>query len=195
MTPLPVIAGVFRVAFNWANDAPGQIAENVMHFRSPTLTAAGVGAALIESVVRDQWTPVVHTSGVNTLVITKLDGSSATFDQSISTINFTGLGGTEWIPAVAPIVSFATGLRGRSYRGRIYLPFCDEAAVADGQLVGTIASDLQTAWEEFGAACYSNGLTHVVASYVHATAAEVQSYACQAAVGTMRRRQTRVRYP
>ena len=88
-----------------------------------------------------------------------------------------------------------TAKRGRSYRGRIYLPFITESSLSDGSLTGTIASDLQEIWEDFMEGLVTLGVPLVVASYKHATAELVTGTSCLAAVGTQRRRQSRVRYP
>jgi len=195
MTPLPVIADVYRVALNWSNDTPGQSAENVMHFHAVGSSAAAVGAILDASVQGDMWKPVCSTSGIDSLSITPLDGSSATVLFTTESSLWTGETAGDWSPASAPVVAFATGLRGRSYRGRLFLPFCAEGAISDGSLTGTLAADVVDAWISFQGYLSETPVTHVVASYKHATAAPVTSYTVASAIGTQRRRQTRVRYP
>ncbi len=195
MTPLPVIADVYRVALNWSNDTPGQSAENVMHFHAVGSSAAAVGAVLDANVVNDMWKPVCSTSGVDSLSITPLDGSSATVLFTTESSNWTGETEGDWSPASAPVVAFSTGLRGRSYRGRLFLPFCAEGAISDGALTGALAADVQDAWIAFAGDLSVTAVSHVVASYKHASATAVTAYTVASAIGTQRRRQTRVRYP
>lgn len=195
MTALPIIANVFRVAFNWANDVDGQISENVMHFRGPGLVAVDLGPIIQAALQVHQWAPLPTTWGLDTLSVTALDGGSATVTYSLTGGHVEGESTGDWSPASAAVVSLTTDQRGRSYRGRIFLGPCAESAINDGRLVLPLPAEMVTAWEAFNAAAIADGLSHGVASYKHATFNEVLTYAVQAGIGTQRRRQTRVRYP
>jgi hypothetical protein len=92
-------------------------------------------------------------------------------------------------------VKLQTGLRGRSFRGRVYRPFAAEETCSDGFLDPANVLLLQTAWENFiaslAADAYSDTL--VVASYKLATKDPVVNVVAEHALGTQRRRQTRLR--
>lgn len=194
MTPLPIIANTFRVAFDWSVDGSDQIAENVMHFFAPATTAEEVADAIQSAVTGDMWLSAVSTAAIDTLHVTPLDGSSATYIYSTTGDNFVGSAEGDYSPASAVVVAFQTSKRGRSYRGRAYIPFTAEGAISDGSLGGSTASDMQNAWQSF-----VDGLTSpvvsVVASYKHSTVQDITTCSVANAIGTQRRRQTRVRYP
>ena len=195
MAPLPVIADTYRVAIDWRITGGSQVAENVIHAHTTTLSATALGAALLASFQANQWEATVNTAAIQSLSITPLDGSSATVHVAASSGNVTGGVAGQWEPAVSAVLSFYTAKRGRSYRGRFYTPFIGETPLANGHLGGTYPADLQTAWGAFQTALTAAGATHVVASYKHSTSDLITSYLCQDAVGTQRRRQTRIRYP
>lgn len=203
-TPLPVIANTFRTSFEWIEGDTGQTAANVMHFRLAG-NAGDLIAALIAETESNQWAPCVPGAFVNNLLVTPLDGTSATVDSGVigapSTPPWAGGSGGEFVPAASAIVKLSTGVRGRDNRGRVYLPFISEAAMADGQVsAGTLAA-MVTAWSDFliDLAAHTPSVEMVVASYdrahagagAHATA--VITAAPERVLGTQRRRQSRLR--
>src|SRR5262249_41995151 len=122
-----------------------------------------------------------------------LDGSSAT--QSFTTGGPAKWKGTETgeevIAQMAMLVKIQTALRGRSHRGRIYLPWVSEGSQTAGVIGPTIVAAAQTAWTAFIAAMNTADAEVGVASYKHAswqpcTVAAVESFG-----GTQRRRQPR----
>jgi hypothetical protein len=186
---------VFRVALTWIETTSGQIAVNVIH----TLHAGSTAAA--EAAVVDAAAPTtmqrIATSGaiVQDIAVTPLDGTSATVHRATTGGGWGGQMSGDWIPNASPVISLQTGLRGRSHRGRVYLPFCAETAISDGRLVSPNSANLVTSWIAFQANLVSAGSQLVVASYKTSSAHAVTGITCLAAVGTQRRRQTRVRYP
>lgn len=194
MAPLPIIADTFRVAVNWNSDS-GQIAENVMHIRGAGKSAAEVGAELNAAATQTMFAPMVTTAGANTATITPLDGSSATLEYELDLPPFIGTTDGDFLPACAVIFTLYTALRGRSYRGRLFLPFVGEAAVDDGALVTPSASDLVDPWATFVTTLIGDGFALVVASYKLALATDVTHVVPQNFLGTQRRRQTRLRFP
>lgn len=195
MTPLPVIESTFRVAINWTNDANDQQSENVLHFRAPGLDAADVGAALDAAFTANMWLPLPSTWGADTFSITPLDGGSATLNWVSGSAHGTGGTAGPWSPSSALVVSLGTPLRGRSYRGRVFLGPVADGAIANGAVTAAMASDVAAAWNAFNAAVTSSGVDFGVASYKHAVFSQLTTATVKAAIGTQRRRQTRVRYP
>jgi hypothetical protein len=150
-----------------------------------------VGAALVANM----WHPAVSTANFNDISVTPLDGSSATVKVSMVPYDSAGSTSGAWSPASAAVVSIQTAKRGRSYRGRLYIPFIGEAAISDGSLVSGQADDVLAGFTSFKAALTTAGVEWVVASYKHSTAELVTGFYVMSQLGTQRRRQTRVRYP
>jgi hypothetical protein len=193
MAPLPVIADTFRCALNWKASAGGT-ATNVMHFRKSGGSAAGLYTSIDSHVAAGMWGAMPATAFVDNVVITPLDGTTA------STTNSTGspakwTGGTDGtvVPQVAHILKLTTAKRGRSYRGRLFLPMTSENVIAAGVLQSSVVTSVHAAWVTFLTAVAADGYTLVVASYVHSTAELVTSHTVESALATQRRRQTRLR--
>jgi hypothetical protein len=190
--PLPVIANVFRVAVNWRAGESPLTFHNVMHFRSPGATPEDVATAFDNHKTTGMWRTVSQTYSVDSLDVTKLDGSSVSFHfDTGSDTDWDGQGGTQFIPQASAIVKLATALRGRSYRGRIYLPALAEDRTFNGVVDPTDQGITTAAWDTFGTDMIAAGTTLVVASYKHATAADVTNIICESRTGTQRRRQPR----
>jgi hypothetical protein len=195
MPPLPVIPRVLRVALEWSGDA-GQRGANVIHIESAVAgSAAQVMAALDAHVTSGMWGPVCDAASITVVNITPLDGVSATQSFTPATpAHWTGGTGGGCFPAEAAIVKLTTGLRGRSHRGRIFLPFIAEAAQDDGVITGMDV--VQTAWDTFNTDMLADIVLNafmVVASYKLGTASPVASFLGEVLAGTQRRRMERIR--
>jgi hypothetical protein len=193
MPALPVIAGIFRVAFLYQSSG-GQHAVNVMHFSSATGDAADVWSAIETNWDRDLIRAVEESVTIIRLDITPLDGATAT--QSFSTGSgaiWTGEACPELLPAVAAMVKLTTGLRGRSKRGRVFLPFVGESVAAAGFLATGTQGLMQAKWSTFITDMGISGVPLHVASYKNATSERVISANVEQAFGTQRRRQSRLR--
>jgi hypothetical protein len=92
------------------------------------------------------------------------------------------------MPQVAAIVKFLTAKRGRSYRGRIYIPFVAENTTTAGKLGPTPVANTTTAWIAFHTALTSATLDMCVASYKNATQEPIIALACETYTATQRRR-------
>lgn len=192
MPPLPIISNVFRVALNWHN-ANGQNAVNVMHFGSSSLNSTTLGNLIDTNATAHMWDATTGDFAVNKLQITPLDGSTATTERATTGAKWAGAGGAlDFIPAAAQVISFRSTLRGRSFRGRIYLPGVCESLQSAGTLNFSLATQ-QSAWNTFMAAIVAGGAQLVVASYLHATAQAVATATPEAPLATQRRRQGRLR--
>jgi hypothetical protein len=193
--PLPVIADVFRTTLNWTNVSVGTPAANVLHFKTSSSgkSEQEVFDCLDAHVVQAMWDWAAVGSHVATVDIIKLDGASGT--HTFTTGNpakWSGGGTGEPLPQVAGLLKLQTGLRGRSKRGRIYIPFVGEGEtlhgdMADADLVGP-------AWTTFANAIASDATTPTalgVASYKNADWNQATSIVAEIRSATQRRRQHR----
>jgi hypothetical protein len=188
-----VIADTYRVAFNWTNTANSLTATNVMHYHKAGSSAAAV-AAIIDGLGTSAMFVGQPTScSITQLVVTPLDGSGVSFPLTPSTpAHWTGSGGAvDFLPQVAIVIKLLTTKRGRSFRGRVFLPFASEGQVTDGAVVGSTKTSLNTAWIAFHTAATAAGLDWCVASYKLAQQNPVAAVACESATATQRRRMTR----
>lgn len=197
MAPLPVISLTYRVALNWHANSGAQSAENVIHIRSVSgaHTPAEVFAALAGAVANDMWSPVASTAIIDSATITPLDGLSATVTIGTDgSAKWIGEGSGELLPAVAAIIKLTTAGRGRSARGRVYLPFTAESAINAGLMSSpTLRNQTTESWQDFQELLTAGGYQHVVASYKLASAQTIANYDCENAFATQRRRQSRLR--
>ena len=191
--PLPIITNVFRTTLNWQITG-GPAAHTVMHFNCATGGTAAVFAALSTNVTSTMWMAQIGTCLITSVSILPLDGIAATVIYSTGS-------GTKWggpqvgdyVVAPSVLVKLTTGARGPSHRGRAFLPYPAEAAIANGALSGSTQGSMQTAWNTFYTAMSSAAVIPVVASYKHSTATNVQSYFVENLLGSQRRRQSRLR--
>ena len=191
--PLPVIAGVSRVAVNWiyAEDFPLR-ATNVMHFDSGLLSPSDLVDALNANVQTHQFETMPDNVLCENVVVTPLDGVSGSFEGALP--DWHGSSGVgDFSPAAGAVVSLKTAKRGRSYRGRIFLPFCVDTIAGAGVMDQANADELAAAWNDFGAAISGDGATPVVASYTLGTAEPVTLYTVDTVLGIQRRRQEQLR--
>lgn len=187
---LPVIADVFRVALNWIDLDSNSNAVNVMHIEGVGKSSDDLNTALEAHVTSAMWTVVANNAYVQEVDITPLDGSSATSVYAKSPVaKWTGVATTDSIPQVAGLLRINTALRGRSRRGRLFLPFLAEGVQNHG-VIGVI-STTTTAWTTFDAAMTADGFRLGVASYLHADFEPAVSEVLEAKTATQRRRQKR----
>lgn len=135
-----------------------------------------------------------NSSSIDTLFVTPLDGVTASTSYPTgSSGKWVGTQSGDMVPATAAVIKLTTTLRGRSHRGRVFLPFITETAQTNGKLLTGITGVLQTAWGNFLVALGISGIEWVVASYKLSTAQVVNNVLAEQALGTQRRRQTRYR--
>jgi hypothetical protein len=190
--PLPIIADTYRVAFRWTGPN-GAHAVNVMHFLQSSTTAAAVANTIDANVTANMWRST--TTGVicQDITVTPLDGSSASFVHVNTGAKWAGPGSGDVIPAMAFLIKCQTLFRGRNRRGRIFLPFVNEAGQSNGVLTPADVTAGQTAWNTFLTAMVAAGLQPVVASYVLSSQVPISSYVYEGIAATMRPRQSRLR--
>lgn len=189
MAPLPIIPNCFRVTLNWTNPNFGQTAHNVMHFSNTTGNESDVFNDMNAHVTAAMWDFVVLGSNVTSLDIIALGHSftSVHFPIAGAPTKWAGAGGgTDMIPQGAGVVTWRTNLRGRSYRGRSFLPWVAEQEQAFGNL--SDVSACQTGWNSFLTSMSATPTNPVVASYKHATYNGVSSFVVRSKLRTQRRR-------
>jgi len=164
-----------------------------MHFSAPTLDAGGVITAIGDHVSAAMWNHTLTTRHVHELVATPLDGSglsigTPTGDGAIWSGSRTA---TQTVPQVAALVHVGTQYRGRSFRGRVYLPWCAEDAISNGYLDGGVRTGMNDAWDLFLSGLATDGVAFGVASYTLAEFTPANDLVVELALATIRRRQPR----
>lgn len=192
MATLPIIADTYRCALNWRH-TNGQTAANVIHIRKAASTAAAVAAGIDANVTAAMWQPLSNGASVQEVRVTPLDGSTATTILAVTGAKWTGGTAGDYTPAAAVLISLRTPFRGRSYRGRLFLPYLTETYQSNGSLDATARSNAQTAWDTFYSALNAGGFLWVVASYKLAIANSATARIVESAIATMRPRQSRLR--
>jgi len=188
--PLPTIADVFRVTLNWEVSS-GPAPANVLHVRGAgDPNDVGVAFDFALATIADASHLYNCTAAVfaaPTIDILPLDGSSGTTTYTLDEAIEGGSGGSV-IWQAAGVVTLQTGLSGPSHRGRQYVGPIGE----DANLAGTLPSDsrgvMVTAWNLFLANMAVADMPLVVASYAHASAANVTAVRVNEYIGTQRRR-------
>jgi hypothetical protein len=190
--PLPVILDTMRVVLNWTplGDA---LPINVLHFADGAGDADDLEADLRANLEADMWKLVSNVINIDHVDITPLDGlgSTRTYDWSgVSTA--VGQQSGNPIPNSCGLVKFGTVLRGRSYRGRCYLPALAENVTELATLDPTAVQDTTDAWRAWRLAVASaNGWKLSVASYTLGVHNDVINIRCERMAATQRRRQAR----
>jgi hypothetical protein len=186
MPPLPVIADVFRVTLTWAAGG-SRPAQNVMHFEAPGKDEGDVWTALNAHVTAGMWNWASSSVGVSTVDIEPLDGTSAaTTHLTGLPAKWSGAGSGDVIPQVAGLIKLTSGLRGRSKRGRIYIPFVAEGQQAFGVLLDAAA--VSTAWGTFANAMATDGVALGIASYKLSSWVQATTVTAETTAATQRRR-------
>jgi hypothetical protein len=184
---------IVRVAFKWTTPNVLRPAINVMHFESIGYNLASLVTSLEARVTAAMWQHAGTDTGISELTLTPLDGSSGSLVQPTT---FTA----KWkgpqtpgdvVPQAAIIQKLVTSLRGRSFRGRVYLPFPVESAIVNGTYGSAARAAQDTAWGNFIAGMSTDGHSLVVASYKLAAASLVIGHLTESYCGTQRRRQPR----
>jgi len=166
-----------------------------MHFRDAlgTHNATDLAGSLDDAKPSHFLDGIVADASVALFHITKLDGVSAT--QTFTGGNWIGGSASgDMIPQVARLIKLQTGFRGRSRRGRVFLPFVAESAQNGGNMIGDSAGPLvTTAWNTWRGDLIADGFNLVVASYKLEDAEDVTVCTAETPTATQRRRQSRNR--
>jgi hypothetical protein len=192
--PLPIVANSYLTRLVWSSSQAPRPAVNDLCFHDDAggHTGTDVYNAINAAVSQQMWAGVVGTASVIDVLTTKLDGSAATVHHATgSPTKWSGTTGGGAILQGAGVVTLRTGFRGRSYRGRIYLPWIAEDDQTDGILLAGNVTAAQTAWSTFMAAVKAAGYPIHVLSRLHSTSTEIVSVTVEPYLKTQRRRTRR----
>lgn len=194
MPPLPVIAGCYRVTWNFQT-SHGITPRIVQHFGSPSNTVDVFGASFVISTVDNMFNPMPQSFEPLTIDVLPLDGVTPTQTFDLPTGGDLCQAGEECSPASAAIMSCQTGQRGPRGRGRSFIGPVAEAEIANGLLDSTDVDAMEDAWTEFvdNLEALSPQIFHVVASYTHEDMNPVTNRVFESVLGTQRRRQNQLR--
>jgi len=194
MPPLPVIADVYRVVLKSQATSVlgGQTAVNVMHFKAPGKTPTDVFNAFDTNVTLNMWQMQSPAWRVFEMDVQALDGTDP--QHTFSPANVTKWNGAttgEIVPQTCSLIKLTTGVRGKSYQGRIYLPWASEGAQNAGQFTASLVTTCTNAWVQFANNMATAGVALGVASYRLAVWEQALAVKCENAVATQRRRLVR----
>jgi hypothetical protein len=192
MAPLPVIADVFRVSFEWESVYPDS-PINVVNISCPTGDEADVAAGVEAAFQPSQFDFISSAYSLSSLFVTKLDGVSA--GQRFPLTPVTGGASGEIVSEQTAVVSLGTTQRGPRGRGRIYLGPTTEAMVAHGVMTSMVAASIASIWQDWANAMIAGSPSQAigVASYLHADWNQATTITCKVNVGTQVRRLRRTR--
>jgi hypothetical protein len=176
MAALPTIPHVVRTSVQ-GTLTNGQQWANVMHhnFTGGGWPAASDITALHAKVVR-LYSGSIYTSGItlflqcknnvtlDRIVYTPLDGTAA---STTTDVNATATETTDSLPVETALgITIRTGFRGRSYRGRMFLPaWCENQNGSDGRLPSGTATQLVNEFTGYQTDLGTANWTFGVASY------------------------------
>lgn len=191
---LPIIANTYRATLRWQCSAAPRVATNTMDFFDSvgTQITADLYTDLNASVTASMWELISSTADVFEVAITKLDGSTATqvFATS-SPAKWKGSGGSDPILQGAIVNTLGSDFRGKSKRGRIYLPFCGETGQAAGVLTPANVANMQAGWVTFHTAMLTAGWVPSIVSEKLGSRVPLREYAIRPFLKTQRRRARR----
>lgn len=192
--PLPVIDNTYRVALRWRNTDTLTEAVNVMHFVKTGSDPLDIVTTWDDHADGDMWSCMGTHTELYELDVTPLDGTSTTFPWPTPlTTDYKGQRTTNQpLPQVACVVKLVTLVRGRSYRGRVFLPFVDESETNAGRIDTDAQSTMQAAWVAFHTALEADGMHLAIASYKLSVVTNVAAILVERDTATQRRRQHRV---
>lgn len=164
-----------------------------------TGTYAQADFARITNLIRDGLTPRYDNVWIlgPSFGIARFGGALVRFDDT-GTEAGTHTAATYVPPAVALVVSKHTGVVGRSFQGRMYMPGVNELAVNEAGIIdGAEVNDWQASMDALHAALLADAaidqivLFHDVTSPFAGVPTEVDGFVVRNTVGSMRPRQRR----
>lgn len=131
------IDDIYRLSVQWEQRATLDDAVNVFHFKQLNATVFDTpGEDLVQAFqgeAEERYTALVtDLYAIKRYSVRKIGGVDEEYDLGVNVEGTLGAG-TGMLPAqVAAIISWRTGLAGRSHRGRTYLPPANESSIASG---------------------------------------------------------------
>jgi hypothetical protein len=192
--PLPIIADVYLARLIWKDAGAPREAVNDLYFKDTVGTQTGTDLFndFQTARVRDMWALQKSSSTLYKIITTKLDGSAASVPTLTNgNVAWTGQLTGNLILQGANVITVRTGFRGRSRRGRIYLPWVAEDGQDAGTLLAASVTACQTAWNTFSAAMVAAGWAPHVVSQLHGDSVAATRYDVEPYLKTQRRRSRR----
>ena len=197
--PLPNIPLVVRTAVIGQTPS-GQRFTNVLHFKAVSGPIDSTLINALHTVVSRIYSGTATTSGATNMLnnsssgmtltqvqYTPLDGSSTT--TTLPLVAAGAAGGNNLPSECSAVITFRTDQRGRSYRGRAYLPVMTVTAVNSvGELSSGPLAALPLQWSGAIPLLAGASWEHHVASYLHGTSRVIISYTMDAKMDVQRRR-------
>jgi len=158
---------------NVVYEQDGQEVENVLYYTkttTPTLEDLGALVDVVNAYIRDTLIPILAT----TIKLVRTVGVLLDVIDGLQVINTTGLpaSGGDANPAlpnsVAFCISVRTANRGRSFRGRNYIPGLAEDLVTGNTVHSSTAAGLVSIWDGLTAIAGDDGWARTVVSRVNA---------------------------
>ena len=164
-----------------------------MHFTSADYDIDNLWDKLQDHVAEGMWQPTSEQNKIVQVVFLPLDGTTASVAKvAPSTDAWSGpQSNGDTVPQAAVIVKLRTDQRGRSGRGRVFLPWPWEGVIENGRFSSADRDACTAAWGAFVDDMRGDSVDLVVASYVHAYKNAVVSANAETFCGTQRRRQPR----
>lgn len=131
------VGDIYRLSCVWERAASQDNAVNVFHFRQgdPPIfdtPAEDLVGAFVEEVELAYSNCVNPGYALTKYTVRQVTGGLEIFEQSTNIPGNVGSATTQLAAQVAGIVSWRSGLAGRSRRGRTYLPPADELEISSG---------------------------------------------------------------
>lgn len=156
-----------NVVYSWQ----GQEVENVLYYTLPTLPTFEDMQLLgenINSYLRSTLIPILTTvTQLIRVVVTLLDAADSLIYISTTSLPQAGGDANESMPNnVAFCISAYTSRRGRSFRGRNYIPGLGTDLVTGNNVNGSTAAGLVDIWEGLGAVGADDGWVRTIVSRI-----------------------------
>ena len=190
MTPLPTIANTHRVTFNWT-DSGEVVGHNIIGITTGSPMSSAVIAGLVANALdSNMFAPVVSTTELLTIDVFNMGIPEATVQVPV--VGVQGQSGGQAVPNVAVVVTPRSVARGRSFRGRTYLPMIGESSIDSGIVIGPVVISTLAAWFDFNIALLASSITQSIISIELAVATLVAGYTVDTRQDTQRRRLNRI---
>ena len=133
---------VYRLSALWEHEASGDDVVNVWHFvQDSALILDTPGEDLVgafQANVETLYAGIVHVNYTLTKYsVRRVQGNTEAFDLLVSVPGERGVTNDQNAAQVSGIITWTTGLTGRSFRGRTYLPPTSEGDVSGGLFSST----------------------------------------------------------
>jgi len=193
----PVTDGASALfVFHNADGKPNRV--NTLHFAAATSgsTLAELATVLNANLTSDMWGLMSNADTCTDVLLTDLRSGGGQSNLHLGT-PIVGEGSGHYLPNSCGLIKLTTDTRGRSYRGRVYIPDLAESFTVNGLITPGNQASTSAAWVLFANALVSDGkwALAVCTRYENnvrrnpGRVTQVTNAACESRVATQRRRQ------